>query len=298
VFKKLLIDAALRPPEWYPDKKYMAIVQNEVKEEESKQPHEKPEPKKIEETDEQRLITLMKTVELFDRKLLRPLEKAEFEKDNDANFHIDFITSCSNMRAWNYDIITATRHKCKMIAGKIIPAVATTTAMITGVVEMELYKVIKGLTVDKYCNSNINLAVSDFKLFEPIGPKNAKEAYDPEENEIVIPVPPGWTCWDKVIIKGDLTIEQFLAAFTEIHHGCRFTSLFFKADKSPIWLDFPITAQQKESVKKNTPRKITDIYKERFGPFIEGREYLKLDGSVENKEGKPSKIPSVLLYFK
>lgn len=29
---------------------------------------------------------------------------AEFEKDDDANFHIDFIHSCSTLRARNYEI--------------------------------------------------------------------------------------------------------------------------------------------------------------------------------------------------
>jgi len=255
-------------------------------------------PDKLDESDEQRLTGLLKTLQLADRKLIHGLVKAEFDKDNDKNFHIDFITSCANMRAWNYHIPIATRHKCKMIAGKIIPAVATTTAMITGIVEMELYKLVMDLNVDKFCNSNINLAVSDFKLFQPCGPKGAKQCYDPEEGEDIIPTPPGFTCWDKVIIKGDFTIQQFLAAFTQQHYGCKLISLFFRGDKSSIWLDFPITPQQKETVKKNILRKISEIYIERMGAFVEGKEYIRLDGTVHNTEGKTAAVPAILLFFK
>ena len=35
----------------------------------------------------------------------------DFEKDDDSNHHMDFIVACSNLRAFNYSIPPADRHK-------------------------------------------------------------------------------------------------------------------------------------------------------------------------------------------
>ena len=58
------------------------------------------------------------------------------------------------MRARNYKITECDRNKTKMIAGKIIPAIATTTAMITGVVSNEIYKYAQGFNdIEKFKNA-------------------------------------------------------------------------------------------------------------------------------------------------
>ncbi|XP_008488261.2 ubiquitin-like modifier-activating enzyme 1 [Diaphorina citri] len=68
----------------------------------------------------------------------------EFEKDDDTNLHMDFIVAASNLRAANYGITPADRHTSKLIAGKIIPAIATTTSVVAGLVCLELIKLAKG----------------------------------------------------------------------------------------------------------------------------------------------------------
>lgn len=54
----------------------------------------------------------------------------EFEKDKDDNYHIDFIYSMANIRASNYKLDPMDWVNVKIKAGRIIPALATTTACI------------------------------------------------------------------------------------------------------------------------------------------------------------------------
>lgn len=60
------------------------------------------------------------------------IRKEDFEKDNDANFHIDMIYSMANCRASNYKLEEMDWLTTKLKAGRIVPALATTTAAIAG----------------------------------------------------------------------------------------------------------------------------------------------------------------------
>lgn len=67
-----------------------------------------------------------------------------FEKDDDGNLHMDFVVATSNLRATNYKIPPADKLKSKLIAGKIQPAIATSTSIVSGFASLELYKIAQG----------------------------------------------------------------------------------------------------------------------------------------------------------
>lgn len=100
-----------------------------------------------------------------------------------------------------YNIETGDRLKIKKIAGRIVPAIATTTAAISGLVTIELLKVLQKAPLEKLRNCFLNLALPVIVLSEP-GPvvKNVLR-----EGLAV-------TIWDKWEIKGheDFTLQNFI----------------------------------------------------------------------------------------
>lgn len=204
--------------------------------------------------DEEALQQLMK--DLPDPSTLSNLKlfPADFEKDDDTNFHMDFVTAASNLRAENYDIPPADKHKTKGIAGKIIPAIATTTSLIVGLVCIELVKLAQGhADLERYKNGFVNLALPFFGFSEPI--RAAKNKYYEVE----------WTLWDRFEVQGEMTLKEFIDYFMK-EHGleitmlsqgvCMLYSFFMGKAKRDERFALPMSEVVKQVSKKKIPRHV------------------------------------------
>jgi ubiquitin-activating enzyme E1 len=97
------------------------------------------------------------------------LKPEEFDKDN--IIHVKFITASSNLRAINYSIPPITFQETKGIAGRIIPAIAPTTSVVSGLIVLEILKYIVtkvNSSEHKYRSTYINLADTTLVYSEPI----------------------------------------------------------------------------------------------------------------------------------
>ena len=146
--------------------------------------------------------TTRKIAEIAKTKRL-PFVPHEFEKDDDTNFHIDFIASAANLRARNYRIPEVDKFRVKLIAGKIIPAIATTTAMVVGLVTAELIKILTNSKpeIELFKNSFVNLALPVWILSEPSPPiKTTSKEVDPVTGGPLRAKPEGFTPWEKILV--------------------------------------------------------------------------------------------------
>lgn len=155
------------------------------------------------EDDTDGIVTLLK-VSLAKLSNRVPLVPIDFEKDDDTNHHMEFVTSCSNLRASNYNIAPAEFMQTKQIAGRIIPALATTTSVVAGLVAIELYKIIDmknnkdAVIAERFKCGFANLALPLYAFSEPVGAPKRK--YGDTE----------FTLWDRIEIDGPMTLQELI----------------------------------------------------------------------------------------
>jgi len=135
------------------------------------------------------------------------LSMADFEKDDESNGHVAFITAASNLRALSYGIPPVDAMETRRVAGKIIPAMISTTAFVSALSCLELVKLVQKSPLAAHRNAFINLALPFFAFTAPL-PAEITPGLNGKE----------YTLWDQLSIaeskkaadKGGLTVKALL----------------------------------------------------------------------------------------
>jgi ubiquitin-activating enzyme E1 len=209
------------------------------------------------------------------------LQPVEFEKDDDTNHHIDFITAASNLRAENYRIATADRHKTKFIAGKIIPAIATTTALATGLVIMELYKIVDGKTdIEQYKTGFVNLALPFFGFSEPIS--SPKGVYKGKDGDVTVD-----KLWDRFEVD-NITLRELLDIFEA--KGLEITML--SSGVSLLYASFFAQSKLKERYSMKLSELVATISKK---PIPEHQKNVIFEICADDASGEDVEVPYIMM---
>ncbi|KAK1437031.1 hypothetical protein QVD17_02816 [Tagetes erecta] len=207
--------------------------------------------------------------------IVKPIQ---FEKDDDTNYHMDFIAGLANMRARNYSIPEVDKLRAKFIAGRIIPAIATSTAMATGLVCLELYKVIDGgHKVEDYRNTFANLALPLFSMAEPVPPKVIKHQ------------DMSWTIWDRWTIKGNPTLRELIKWLADKGLDA------YSISCGSCLLYNNMFPRHKDRMDKKVVDLARDVAKMEIPPY---RRHLDLMVACEDEEENDVDIPQVSVYFR
>jgi ubiquitin-activating enzyme E1 len=216
----------------------------------------------------------------------RSLVKPEvFEKDNETNGHIGFVAAASNLRALNYKIKPETQLEIKRIAGKIIPAISTTTAMICGLVTLEMFKIHspEPKPLESYRSGFINLAISLYAISEPSPCPTIKcRANDIE-----------YTMWDSWLFEGDLTVGELIQQ-AETKYNLSVEMMTFNTQ-----ILFTLFHSNDEK-QKRFQRKISEMLVEggEETALEEGKNLLSIVALCVDKDGKEIETPQFVLKVK
>lgn len=211
------------------------------------------------------------------QKKLYDIKPMIFEKDNDENHHINFIMLMSNLRAKNYQIKECDFLRAKEIAGNIIPAIASTTASITGLACIQIYNILNTNNVNYYRSGAFNLATSEYSIFVPevkrIVEDIQKTKDSPEYKAIC-----EFSNWDKINLFGpNMLIKNFIEIFKK-----RYNVEIDNINYEDINLTSPILDGDEDYNKT-----IEELYIDKTGNKIDKKlKYieLKINGSLGDAE--------------
>tara|TARA_B110000211_G_C14084595_1_gene556098 strand:- start:2075 stop:4090 length:2016 start_codon:yes stop_codon:yes gene_type:complete len=199
-----------------------------------------------------------------------------YDKDNDV--HLNIMAEITNTRAMSYTIAKGSRLDIKLASGKVIPALSTTTSVISGFVVLDILKYIKG--IPKYTEININIANNIYNIYSAFRPRiTYNDAFHPDYNLNVKTYNDYFSTWDKIIIsqRDDMvTTAADLYVFLEQNYKIQASVIFFG---KLILSQDPVKSKNLTRMRQRTSDKC-----------------LLLDAMSFDADSVPILIPPILLF--
>ncbi|KAI9137809.1 hypothetical protein BKA69DRAFT_1127905 [Paraphysoderma sedebokerense] len=190
----------------------------------------------------------------------------QFEDEDHEDFYNDFITTASNLRAQNYGIPPADRQKSRYTASKIVPAMASTAAVVSGLVCLELFKIVDAVPCLEFSN--------------PVAAR--KQKYNDKE----------WTFWDRFEVIGDITLQGLLTLFKE-QHGLEVTML--STGTSFLYSTFMPKKKQEERKVMRISQLVETVSRNQIPAHSKS---LQLEVSGKDLEGNDVELPYLRVFIK
>lgn len=223
---------------------------------------------------------LSKTSNTTEIKLLEDLNKnynkfypQEFEKDDDMNWHIAWINAASNCRALNYKIKVTSKFETKGIAGKIIPAVSTTTSTVVGLICFELLKFYNDCKNEDYQSWFVNMADNTSIYANPIEAPKIKVG-----NSLI-------NSWTRFEFNKDVNLEDFINEFEELWK-IKIEMILF--DSTIIFSNF---------MSSDTKINIIKLFKQDYNIDLKNQKISLTIMADNESESLDEELPNIILNY-
>ena len=144
------------------------------------------------------------------------VSKVDFEKDDDSLDHVQFITLSANLRNDQYLIPKSDMYETRKIAGNIIPAMITTTSLISGFQILEYIKIIKFYTKNKHVSTHSDSDIDIYKNRFVNLNINYIDGINPARPERQIINSKSICVWTKIVVQTNSTADiiEYINGYT------------------------------------------------------------------------------------
>jgi len=158
----------------------------------------------------------------------------------------------------------------------------TTTAVVSGLVCVELLKILEQKPIEILRNAFVNLALPYFGFSEPLKPASTKVRDDWS-----------WTLWDRFEVDGDMTLQNFLDYFKDKH---QLEVTMVSAGVSMIYSFF----MSRDKLAERLPKKLADVVATvTKQPLPKNKDYLVFEICCNRLEdGEDVDVPYVRYRFR